>query len=542
MKSLLTSTQGDGRNMSGKKMKIRPPLFCRPFVCQLLLNVLLLAPLAALHAADAAATPAGAAAGAGRVAYLYQPMEGVIADVIPYYWQGHFHLLHLQLKPGQKGWDWARLVTRDFVDFEHTGVAIPGGGGDDARDRDIFTGSVFEKEGRLFAFYCGHNDLFAKQQKPDQVMLLATSSDGVRWTKDGDFVLTPEGDARYRWPGAFRDGFVFWNPERREYGMLVTATPVDSPMGGLAYAHSADLKNWKMGEPFPASGRFAGYECPDLFRWGDHWYLIFSTYWRNPGWTTRYMMAPSLQGPWTSPADDFFDGGTLYAAKSVSDGSRRYLCGTLPRRDPNEKGNSTDEAANGWSGRLLIHELHPRADGTLGVGIPPQVEDSFGTASAVRLPDHPWWSKTADNGVRAAQGPVAFQLGTLPSRCLLRAELTLPPTGRAGFWFGGNKDGKEGFRLFVDVGARLLAWDRQERPLGSNPEKERNYRPLPIKPGDRLKLKVILDGDAAVACVHDDVCLSTRMYDRRENTFGIWSDTVGSEFFKVTLQSNDAAR
>jgi hypothetical protein len=120
--------------------------------------------------------------------------------------------------------------------------------------------------------------------------------------------------------------------------------------------------------------------------------------------------------------------------------------------------------------------------------------------------------------------------------------LTLPPTGRAGFWFGGNKDGKEGFRLFVDVGARLLAWDRNERPLGSNPEKERNYRPLQITPGDRLKLKVILDGDAAVACVNDDVCLSTRVYDRRENTFGIWSDTVGSEFSNVMLQSNAVAR
>ena len=190
---------------NGKNMKHTLPL----------LTALLLAPVAAMHVTDAAETPAGAAAGAGRVAYLYQPTEGVIADVIPYYWQGRFHLMHLQLKPGQKGWDWAQLVTRDFVDFERPGVAIPGGGADDARDRDIFTGSVFEKEGRLFAFYCGHNDLFAKQQKPDQIMLLATSSDGVTWTKDKDFVLTPEGDTRYRWPGAFRDGFVFWNPERK---------------------------------------------------------------------------------------------------------------------------------------------------------------------------------------------------------------------------------------------------------------------------------------------------------------------------------------
>ena len=117
-------------------------------------------------------------------------------------------------------------------------------------------------------------------------------------------------------------------------------------MGSLAYAHSADLKNWKMGEPFPASGRFAGYECPDLFQWGDRWYLLLHLL-AESGLDHALHAGAEPAGPWTSPADDFFDGGTLYAAKSVSDGKRRYLCGTLPRRDPDEKGISTDEAANG---------------------------------------------------------------------------------------------------------------------------------------------------------------------------------------------------
>ena len=487
---------------------------------------------------------------AGRTAYLYEPTpglgmrgapnDGLCADVIPFFWKGKFHIMHLQLKPGQKGWDWAQLVTPDFVSIDHQGVAIPGTRADDAIDRDIFTGSVIEKEGVLHAFYCGHNDALAKEKKPDQVMLHATSTDGVTWTKDKGFLLSPEGDARYRWPGAFRDGFAFWNPERNEYGMVVTAAPVDAPQGGLAYARSVDLKQWTLGDPFPASGRFPGYECPDLFQWGDRWYLIFSTYWRNPGWTTRYMMAPSLEGPWTSPADDFFDGGTLYAAKSVSDGTRRYLCGTLPRRDPDPQGISTDDGTNGWSGRILIHELQRRPDGTLGTRIPSQVEESFGDPAAVRLPDHPWWSKTAAGGVQAAQGPVAFQLGTLPSRCFIRAELTVPATGRAGFWIGGTKEGKEGFRVFVDVGSRRLVWDRNERPLGSNPERERNYRPVAVKPGDRVTLKILLDGNAAVASINDDVCLSTRIYDRREDTFGIWSDTVGSAFGNVTLRAGVA--
>ena len=147
-----------------------------------LFTVLLLAPLAALHAAEpppAQQTPA--------TAFLYEPTpglgmpgvesKGLIADVIPYFWNGQFHLMHLQLNPGQKGWDWAQLVTRDFVDFKDTGVAIPGGGTEDAIDLDIFTGSVFEKDGVVHAFYCGHNPALEKQKKPDQVMLHATSRD-----------------------------------------------------------------------------------------------------------------------------------------------------------------------------------------------------------------------------------------------------------------------------------------------------------------------------------------------------------------------------
>ena len=89
--------------------------------------------------------------------------------------------MHLQLKPGQKGWDWAQIVTRDFVGFKYTGVAIPGGGTDDAVDFDMFTGSVFEKECVLHAFYCGSNKAVQKQNKSDQVMKYCDSIRAKTW-------------------------------------------------------------------------------------------------------------------------------------------------------------------------------------------------------------------------------------------------------------------------------------------------------------------------------------------------------------------------
>jgi len=361
-------------------------------------------------------------------AFLYQPQAGLLADLIPFYWKGEYHLLYLQIKPGQLGFDWAQIITRDFRSYRYTGVAIPSGGKEDSIDRDIFTGSVIEKDGVLYAFYTGHNHEFAKQNKSDQVILRARSVDGVRWTKEPGFRLTPEGNPHYRMPGACRDPFLFWNPERKEYGMVFCATPVPAGIGGLAYAGSEDLEHWRLEEPLSASGRFPGYECPDLFRRGDRWYLLFSTYGNNPGWATRYMTAPSLQGPWESPVDDFLDGGSLYAAKSASDGQRRFLCGTLPQRK-----DKRDDGENGWGGRLLAYEMVLAAPGRLGVRIPPEVEESFGTPSRFKPQLNPHW-EIHEGAVRSKAGQARIGLGKLPDRCLVSAQIAVPPTGRAGLW------------------------------------------------------------------------------------------------------------
>jgi beta-fructofuranosidase len=473
-----------------------------------------------------------------KTAFLYEPTDGVAADVIPYFGNGAFHILHLQLKHGQReGWDWAEIVTQDFVGHDFSGEVLAGADDAEAPDRDIFTGSVFEKDGQLYAFYSGHSESLDKKEGANlQQVFLATSPDGAVWEKKPDFLFNTAGNPAYHFPNACRDPFVFRNPEKNEYGMLITAAAVKYPAGSLAYAGSQDLIHWRLDEPFAASGRFPGYECPDLFYWGDRWYLIFSTYAENPGWATRYMTAPSLDGPWTSPVDDFFDGGSLYAAKSVSDGSRRFLCGTLTRRDPDTKGVRSDDGPNGWSGRILIYELHRRDDGTLGVRIPPSVEESFGPPEPVRLTANSVWGKEG-RGLRTDFGPARLPLGALPDRCLLQFSLTVPPAGRAGVWVGGDADGRQAFRLFVDTHTQRLVWDRGHIPLGSDPEKERPYRPLNVQPGDRITIKILLDGNAAVACVNDEVCLSVRMYDRRDNTFGIWSDTVGAGIEDMQLRS-----
>lgn len=97
---------------------------------------------------------------------FYRPQDGFLAVVIPFHWNGRYHLFYLKDYRGAGGYPegtpWFHLVTRDFVHFEDWGEAIPIGAAD-AQDRWIFTGSVIEKDGEFSAFYTAHNRHLAQK-------------------------------------------------------------------------------------------------------------------------------------------------------------------------------------------------------------------------------------------------------------------------------------------------------------------------------------------------------------------------------------------
>lgn len=70
--------------------------------------------------------------------------------------------------------------------------------------------------------------------------------------------------------------------------------------------------------------------------------------------------------------DDMFDGREFYAAKSVTDGKKRYMVGWESiREDCRDNGRHLWEAPS-----AELHE-HSREDGSLGVRLPETIEDSF---------------------------------------------------------------------------------------------------------------------------------------------------------------------
>ena len=138
-----------------------------------------------------------------------------------------------------------------------------------------------------------------------------------------------------------------------------------------AALHIEGLKPLAGTEPLYDPGLYFAHECPDLFKMGDWWYLLFSEF--SEATKTRYRMARSLQGPWIAPRQDTFDGRAFYAAKTTTDRHRRFLFGWNPTRTENK-----DDGSWNWGGNLVIHEIHQEQDGSLAVLIPENVNKSFG--------------------------------------------------------------------------------------------------------------------------------------------------------------------
>ena len=454
---------------------------------------------------------------------FFQPQDGVAADFIPFWWNGSYHLFYLKdyrdVPTHGEGTPWFQIVTRDFVNFDDWGEALPRGTREE-QDLSVFTGSVIERHGTFHLFYTGDNPHVKAVGKPGQAILHATSPDLKHWTKDRDFYFeAPAGYERHDW----RDPFVYWSAEANEYHMLITAKHATGPQrnrGVIALAGSADLREWEMREPLWAPSLYSTHECPDLFRIGEWWYLVWSEYSR--GMVTRYAMARTPHGPWLAPADDRFDDRQYYAAKTAGDGRDRYLFGWL-----STKAENCDKGHGQWGGVLVVHQLVQRPDGTLGVA-PPESVMAACSPVEVREPHgvlgH--WIIDAD-GMRAAApdhlallgaGPlpetgsldltVSWTAGTAACGLILRAqELACP----APEWINAYEVRLEPARNRLTV----LRWNQET--VGGPPLIERT---VPLDDKLSVRLRAIIDGSCLVLYV-DDVALSCRIYDLRDGHWGL---------------------
>jgi beta-fructofuranosidase len=475
--------------------------------------------------------------------FFYRPLGAHAGDFIPYYKDGRFHLFFLldwRDKPGHgEGVPWYQVSTTDFVHFVEHGEMLPRGTRND-QDLYVFTGSAMYGEGQYHIFYCGFNPYFADQGKPGQAVMHAVSHDLLNWQKIPEDTFYASGQyERNDW----RDPFVFWNPEANEYWMILAARLKNGPSrrrGCTALCTSKDLKKWEVRDPFWAPGLYFTHECPDLFKIGDWWYLVFSEF--SELIRTRYRMSPSLDGPWITPKRDYFDGRAYYAAKTASDGQHRYLFGWEPSRAEDQDYYRWD-----WGGNLVVHQLHQESDGTLSVTVPPSIDAIWTKPLSAQFALKLGQVKADSDQVElTALGSFACAAAdVMPDRCKIEAQARFDSGTRGfGLMLRTSDDLESSYYVrFEPQNQRLVvdSWPRAPK-LAFEPKAtiEGGFIAgldswIPLDPEVRLDIKVLVDRSTAVVYFGGRSAMTLRMYDLPVGRWGFFVEQGTAQFRNIKI-------
>lgn len=460
---------------------------------------------------------------------FYRPQDAWVGDLIPYYEDGTYYAYYLHdprrtTDEFAEDTTWHLVTTKDFLHLQYHGEMIHPGGVDQP-DHNAYTGSVIrDKDGTYYAFFTAYNENYKINGKVVQSVMRAKGKDPYHLETDRNFLFASD-DQIYE---AFdwRDPFVFYHEKEQCWYMLLAARRKNS--GGLrggciALCKSEDLEHWRYEQPFFEPHMYVTMECPEVFRMGNYWYLVFSTF--NDRFVTHYRISDKLDGPWRIPSDDVFDTRANYAIKTVSDGTRRYACGWIA-----SKKCECDFGAWEWGGTMVFHEvIQNPTDGTLTV----KQVDAYENAYQIPVEtDHPtlWNCTVKEDGKTLETDMLGAALYGIPMDCFsLEMEFEILKAHEFGIALHVSDEMETGYFLKMDARSGQMAWDQWPRAVkgkyqwqikGDIPYQPETVRRLPK--GPVYKVKILREKDICVVYVNDEVALSTRMYDHKGQRAGLY--------------------
>lgn len=488
-----------------------------------------------------------------RAPVFFPPSEAWVGGAIPWQEDGEFHLFYLHearvhARPDAR---WHLVTTADLLHFSDRGVALADGGLDDV-EVDACTGSVVRADDGV------HHLFYASQSprrpgadgRPLQQISHATSSDGMRsWRRHPELAF---GAIDGYEPAHWRDPFVFRDDTAGVWRMLIAARHLDGPerrRGVIAQFVSRDLTTWKPTEPFWDPRRYPAYECPEVFRWGDWWYLVYSEL--SESFATRYRMARTLQGPWLIPDRDTIDGRAYYSARSAERDGRRLFFGWIASRE-----FSDDDGAWQRGGTMSVLEARQEAGGTLAFALPDELVAGFGVEEPVALQD-------AVTGLAVPASAVGFALDAPEGYGALVTEEAVPEqfyatvrlsldvgTTECGLLLRTSASGDVGYIVRIEPRRNRMVFDRWTRAgaaaatrgrlPGDVPFALELERPCDLSSGEHV-LEIVVDGDLCVVNLDRSVILSTRIYDHGEGRLGLFVGEGGVTFSELAIRTRAEA-
>ncbi len=475
----------------------------------------------------------------GGYATFYKPQSGFVGDPMPYYNEGDktFYVFFLQ--------DWRNgastdhpiycTKTNDYSTFQGFTEAIPNGV---AGSQETFLGTgsfIKDSNGKLYGFYTGHNGSLYPAEK----VMLATSTDMRTFTKVPS--ATFEAPVGYD-KNNFRDPSVYYDPTRSAYVMLVTS--IKDGKGIIVRYTSTDLINWSLISPltdFDSDAQIL--ECPDVFKMGNKWYLVFSRINRDEHRKTFYRISDSPDGPWVRCEDatgnhETFDGLYLYAAKTASDGNTRYISGWCSTGQQVNSKNELD-----WAGSLITHKLVQQSNGRLYPTIPDAVDKKFSKPINYAKIKSSGNATVVDGNYNitsiSGRSYAMFNRNTTPVKISLKIDAS--QSTKFGFSFGAGGDMSEIYSVAFDLTSTnrystpVLFMNKESNFVTGSYSKELNSTPL-IVPEDKIfNVKIIIEKSICILYVNDNVAFTNRIYKMDQNPWTIFADNGTIKITNFTI-------
>ena len=461
---------------------------------------------------------------------FYKPKDGWVGDTIPFAHDGKFYIYYLHDERKGNTQDeygyrtsWNLLITEDGVNIKDCKVVLPVGEYDDA-DYACYTGSVIEgNDGNFHMFYTAQNNYnpkYHRDGKPLQYVAHAISTDLINWEKLPE--LTFGADERIYEPFDWRDPFVFYNEEEKCFDMLLAARlrgASEKNGGCVGLCRSYDLLHWEAKEPFYNPESYMTHECPDLFKLGNKWYLVYSTF--SEKFVTHYRMSDKLSGPWTSPIEDTFDGRAFYAAKTAQVGDKRMAFAWVPT-----KRGESDFGQYEWGGNFIAHEINQTTDNKLTVKPAEGLINMFNKESVNK--------KINKVEIENYEGEKSYVIDGMKDTCMIEAVIEFSEGVRS-FGIGLRQDSAlangyylrfEPFynRIVADMWPRRIHGVNQWYVDGDKPFMVELERPFDYKSlkDNKVHIRVVADGSIICLYVNDITALTMRAYNLNRTNWGFF--------------------
>jgi hypothetical protein len=245
------------------------------------------------------------------------------------------------------------------------------------------------------------------------------------------------------------------------------------------------------------------------------------------------------------------DGRRLYAAKSMPDGDRRILWGSIYERVG--LSNDSDWTYGGDFG--APRELRSMKDGTLAVSLPKEVAASFGTKVPYEFVRKLGEWKTGSASLKgSAEQSVAYGFlktkpdGAVLFQCTVTAGEGYSPFG---ILLHPSEDLNPSFALVFEPTRQtvsVMQYPQSLDPFWASLTKAKVpvyeidgprmvERPLAIEAGDKIKVQILVEGSMIDAFVNDQVALAYRAYDTGKSvaTFGVFLEDGAVSFDDVAI-------